>query len=124
MPLFLVTMTVPLIFPFLTEPRRQLAPVLLPLLIGGLVWAIHRFRSENQDRTEREVVRLRESLRQEIRDLLVQALKDWQTRADRVYREVEKNVAREVEERCTARGIDQGRQAVLERGVPKQAAAS
>ena len=49
-PLFLVMMTAPILFPFLPNPRVQLAPLMLPLLIGGGAWAVHSFRNEHQEK--------------------------------------------------------------------------
>jgi hypothetical protein len=101
-PMFLIMMTAPILFPFLPNPRVQLAPLMLPLLIGGMVWAIHSFRAEHQEKIEREVARLRDTLGTEIRGLYGQTLRDWNDRAAQHLREVGKKLAREVEERLKA----------------------
>jgi hypothetical protein len=101
-PIFLIMMTAPILFPFLPNPRVQLAPLMLPLLIGGVAWAIHSFRAEHQEKIEREVARLRDTLGAEIRGLYGQALRDANDRAAQHLREVAKKLAREIEERLKA----------------------
>jgi hypothetical protein len=101
-PLFLIMMTAPILFPFLPNPREQLAPVMLPLLIGGVLWAVHSFRAEHQEKIEREVVRLRDTLGSEIRGLYEQTLRDWSDRAVHHLREAGKKLGLQVEEHLRA----------------------
>lgn len=122
-PVFLVTMLVSLVGAA-AGARSSLmlaaAPVLLFLFVGGVVWSFRSFRQEREDLLEKELGRLREGFREEMRRAFEQAAREWQARVVGMARDAGRTLGREAEQVArrladeAARRTDEARKAARE----------
>jgi hypothetical protein len=113
-PMFLLTMLAPLGIPFLSRVR-EVASLMAVILVGGIAFAWKSYRDEQHERLDRELVRLREALGNELKQLYDQALRGWQNLALRHTHEVEKHAERQIEERLRSLSTDQASRSARER---------
>jgi hypothetical protein len=93
----------------------KLAPLLLLIFLGSLLWGFLEFRHERHERIDRELRRMREMLGNGLRRLYDQVLREWQTRAARALRVAHKELDRQIEDRLRAHQAQWGRTAEQER---------
>jgi hypothetical protein len=113
-PMFLLTMLAPLGIPFVSH-IREVAWLMMVILVGGGVLAWKSYRAEQHGQLEREVGRLREALGAEMKRVYEQALREWQNVALRHTEEVAKQAERAVEERLRSWTTDSAAKAARER---------
>jgi hypothetical protein len=114
-PVFLMTIVVsPLcaFWPGLRDPLLKLSPF---LFLGGAYWAYRGLKDEEHNATEREVIRLRETLRSEVRRLYEETLDDWSQRAVQHLNGVVSRIGQKVDERVKARLVEMARESGGER---------
>lgn len=99
-PVFMIMMTASLVGAAFGQRGgiTWLAPMLLLLFVGGVVWTFRSFREEREQKLDKELLRLRDSLAQDIKRLYEQVLREWQTRFSKYLRDVQKEIGRHVEE--------------------------
>jgi len=103
-PVFLMTIVMSPLYssfaPGLREPLLKLSPF---LFIGGAFWAYRGLKEEEHKATERELLRLRETLRSEVRRLYEQTLGDLSKRAGQHLGGVVSRMGQQVDEHVKAR---------------------
>jgi hypothetical protein len=114
-PVFLMTIVVSPLYSFapnLREPLLKFSPI---LFLGGAFWAYRGLKEEEHKTAERELIRLRDTLRPEVRHLYKQALDDWSKRAGQHLDRVANRLRQQVDEHLKARVSEIGRDSARER---------
>ena len=114
-PVFLMTIVVSPLYSFapgLREPLLKLTPF---LFVGGAFWAYHGLKEEEHKAAERELIRLRDTLRSEIRRIYEQALGDWSKRAGQHLHRVVSAIGQRVDEHIKGCLADMDRETTRER---------
>jgi hypothetical protein len=100
------------LWPELREPLLKLSPF---LLIGGAFWAYIGLREDKHRIVEREMMRLRDTLRSEIRRLYEEVLGDWSKRARQHLHGVVARLGQQVDEHVKNRLAQAARELARER---------
>jgi hypothetical protein len=96
----------------LRKPLLRLAPL---LFLTGAFLAFRGMQEEEHKAEERELVRLRDTLRSEIRRLYEQALGDWSKRAGQHLNGVVNGIGQQVDEHLRVRVAEKARESGRER---------
>ena len=117
-PVFGIMMVVSLVgaaFGMRSGLAAGLAPAMLVLFVGGVCWTYFSFREEREQILERELLRVRESLSQEVKRLYESVSKQWLALLLKSLRDLRKQGTRDLDQSFRAQRIDQAKSSEVAR---------